>query len=140
MDEERKVNTIAAACHSVARAYAVGHGFMDATQWEVAPHTVREDTIEAVKMIMGGGGEEELYYRHPRKVREHEAANVDYNNIKSVGNSELAEEHKALKVGDTLPYSMLPAEDRIRLTMFIETVRTMQRAMTPPVAVKPKRG
>jgi len=133
--EERKVNTIAAACHSVARAYAIGGGLMDSMQWEVAPHMVRADTIEAVKLIMEGGGEEDLYYRRPRKVTAQDAASTDYSVTKTIGNSELEEPHKALKVGDTLPYSQLPAEDHVKLTLFVETVKTMQRAMTPPVNV-----
>lgn len=134
---ERDASIIAAACHSVARAYRSGGGIFDSTPWENAPHLVREDTIQAVKTIMAGGNEEDLYNRHPRKVRKHEAAAANFGVTKTVEEGRLeTDKHKGLAVGDTMPFSDLPAEDLVKLTMFVETVRTMQRAINPPFVTK----
>ena len=131
---DRDLNIIAAACHSVARAYKSGTGVFDSTPWEVAPAHVKADTVEAVKVVVAGGSEEDLYNRHPRKVRKHDAAATSFSVTKTVEEGRLEKDkHEALAVGDVMPFSDLPAEDLVKLTMFVETVRTMQRAMNPPV-------
>lgn len=96
--------------------------------WELASMRTHEEFVSRVGLIRGGVVEEGLYALRPSKVRAGDVAAQEYK-VEGAGEGE----HKALKEGDTVPYEDLPIEDKMWFTLFVETVHTMHRVLTPPI-------
>lgn len=135
-EKQKEENTIiTAAVYTTMRARDIGHD--DTTgrsmpyydlPWEQASLRTHEDFVKKVKLIRSGGSEESLYALSPAKVKADDVAAQEYK-VEGAGEGE----HKALKEGDTVPYEDLPIEDKMWFTLFVETVHTMHRVLTPPI-------
>lgn len=140
-DNNKTYELVAAACHSMYRAYRFGRGQDAQDRWDMDYITIgvpwsaeRQEAkarlLEDVLLVMNGGTEESLYDRHPARVTEEDASSAEYT-VEGAGEGQ----HKARKVGDVIPFADLQGDHRVWLTLFVETVRSMQYVLTPPVVV-----
>lgn len=141
LTHETTCNLIAAACHSVFRAYKFGSNQNSVGTWELdfitlgVPWTMERPEskarlLEDVLLVLNGGNEENLYDRHPAHVTEEDAASAEYT-VEGAGEGQ----HKARKVGDVIPFADLSNDHKVWLTLFVETVQAMMYVLTPPVVV-----
>jgi hypothetical protein len=123
----RERTIIAAACHSAARAYAISAGKFDTNPWEVAQFPIRTDTLEAVDLVLAGGGAEDLHNRWLERMKEKGWTVLDAAVEERTPNYD-KKQHPSM-----VPFDELPHEERVKTVMFMENVNTMVRVLRSPI-------
>lgn len=121
---DRDKEMIAAACHCAARAMAFGEQKFDTHPWEIATNLVKDDTREAVNLVLEGGTAEDL---HKRWIEKMTTAGYTY-----------GEEHDQVKRKhpNLVPWDELLGEVQLKTVMFVENVQTMLRVINEPIDLR----
>ncbi|MDE3077117.1 MAG: hypothetical protein KGJ86_17005 [Chloroflexota bacterium] len=114
--EAAKVQICAVASHMANRAYCLAIG-EEQPPWETAPDWQRDSAVVGVRGVLEGNNPERS---HECWMAEKIAAGWAYAPVKDLD----AKTHPCL-----VPYDQLPAEQRLKDTIFVTTVRSMARTL-----------
>jgi len=103
----------ARAAHEVNRAYCLAIGDSSQLSWDEAPDWQRDSAMNGVKGVQAGNGPEQS---HESWLKEKAATGWKFGLVKDPEKKE----HPCF-----VPYSMLPASQKVKDALFVTTVRTM---------------
>lgn len=105
---------IARICHEANRAYCMGLGDTSQRRWDEAPEWQRTSAMKGVEFIIANPNAGPSA-SHDSWLAEKRAAGWKYGPVKD----ELAKTHPCF-----VSYDELPAEQRVKDTLFVELVKT----------------
>jgi RyR domain len=121
----QRIEACARAAHEVNRAYCIALGDYSQPAWDNAPEWQQTSARNGVAGVLNGNTPEQS---HESWLAEKAATGWRYGPVK---NPE-AKEHPCF-----VPYSELPAEQRVKDTIYVATVTAMARALNLEVMPHP---
>lgn len=113
MNEDTKIEIIAAATHSANRAYCFAIGDHSQVPWEDAPEWQRTSAINGVRGALGGNTPEQS---HEGWLKEKADTGWKYGPVKDADKKE----HPCF-----VPYAELPEAQRVKDDIFITTAHSL---------------